>query len=95
MEFNIMARYPSYDVARFDQQFAETSSEKNERLKNSRMKKADANLVAEMLEALKDALWVLDNVAAINGTLKIESTLTDPRPAIRAVIAKAEAKANG
>jgi hypothetical protein len=44
---------------------------------------------------LKDALWVLDNVAAINGTLKIESTLTDPRPAIRAVIAKAEAKANG
>lgn len=38
-----MSRYPSEDVARFDQQFAETETERNERLKARRIAKIKAN----------------------------------------------------
>lgn len=43
----------------------------------------------EMFEALKDALWALDNMSAILSAAKIESTLDDPRPSIRAALSKA------
>lgn len=46
----------------------------------------------DMLAALKEALWALDNMAAILNAKGIESTLMDPRPGIRAAIAKAEGR---
>ena len=42
-----------------------------------------------MLAALRDALWVMDNMSAIMNAAGLKSTLTDPRPDIRAAIAKA------
>jgi hypothetical protein len=33
-----MSRYPSYEAGRFDQQFAETEGERNERLRRKRLK---------------------------------------------------------
>lgn len=35
-----MSRYPSYEVARFDQQFAETERERNARLAKARKMRA-------------------------------------------------------
>jgi len=54
---------------------------------------ANARLIAaapDLLDAAKDALWALDNVAAILSALGLESTLSDPTIALRAAIAKAE-----
>jgi hypothetical protein len=51
-----------------------------------------ARLIAaapELLAACKDALWALDNMSAILNWAALESTLQDPRPAMRAAIAKA------
>ncbi len=44
----------------------------------------------DMLEALKDALWTIDNMTAALNAKGISSTITDPRPKMRAAIKKAE-----
>lgn len=46
-----MSRYPSEDVSRFDQQFAETEDERNERL--SAKRKLRAALIAQLCELTK------------------------------------------
>lgn len=40
-----MSRYPSEDVARFDQQFAETEDERNKRLRRNRLKRSAARAI--------------------------------------------------
>lgn len=50
-----MSRYPSEDTARFDQQFAETEGERNERLATARKLKARANPI-EYVEAQLTAI---------------------------------------
>ena len=60
-----MSRYPSYDVARFDQQFAETPYERQERQRKAR-ERAQASLTlanaevkrlrAEYIDACVEAL---------------------------------------
>ncbi len=51
-------------------------------------------LVASVcVEALKEALWTLDNVAAVLSAKGIESTMSDPTPAIRNAVALAEKEA--
>jgi hypothetical protein len=56
------------------------------------VREANARLIAaapDLLDAAKDALWALDNAAAILSVQGLESTLSDPRIALRAAIAKA------
>ena len=43
----------------------------------------------DMLAALRDALWAIDNMSAILHGRGLQSTLTDPRHAMRDAIAKA------
>ena len=53
----VMSRYPSEDVARFDQQFRETADERNDRLRNNRLVKANEtlrNLIADLSSCLAD-----------------------------------------
>ena len=40
----------------------------------------------ELRELLSDALWAMDNMAAILNFHKIESTLDDPRPRMRELL---------
>jgi len=42
--------------------------------------------IADLERALKDALWAIGNMAAILTAKGIESTLSDPSPAIRAAL---------
>ncbi len=52
-----MPRYPSEDVARFDQQFAETQEERNERHRARRAKQSAEilwRLIADLADALSD-----------------------------------------
>jgi len=50
-----MARYPSEDVARFDQQFAETEADRNARLRRARIQKRIAEMDAKRGRPLTDA----------------------------------------
>jgi hypothetical protein len=57
-----------------------------------RRMEANAQLIAaalDMYEALGDALLAIDNMAAILTAHGLTGTLTDPTPAIRAVLTKA------
>jgi hypothetical protein len=55
-----MSRYPSDDVERIDQQWAETEDERNERLRQKRLKKHDPVMQSVASDALLSAAATID-----------------------------------
>lgn len=55
---------------------------------NARLREA----APELLAALHDALWAIDNMDAILIAHNLTGTIADPRPRMRAAISKAEGR---
>ena len=85
-----MSRYPSYDVARFDQQFAETESERNARLRTKQFAAEYERLAyppsAARLSALhnliKGAMLAVDN----NDRVTAKAVLTNAEQMVLAMM---------